>query len=122
MGRKTSPDPRQHRLTLRFTASELLTARKQAARAGMTLSDYGRAAMARGYRRHTPQAKASAAAPLIEHGLEIALVRIGTNLNQIAHRLNAQDFPAPPELGPLLGQIRELVAQVRPGDRRSTKR
>lgn len=121
MGRKTSTDPRQHRLTLRFTASELLTAREQAARAGMTLSDYCRSAMARGYRRRTPEAKAATTAPLIEHGLEIALVRIGTNLNQITHRLNAQDLPAPPELAPLLRDIRALVAQVRPPDRRSKK-
>jgi hypothetical protein len=38
--------------------------------------------------------------------------RIGVNLNQIAHRLNMLDEPMPPELSPLLRDIRRYMQLV----------
>lgn len=42
------------------------------------------------------------------------LSRLGNNLNQIARQLNILPQPAPPELRPLLEQIRRLIAQGTP--------
>jgi len=110
MGRKTSANPRLYRRTLRFTADEILAVEQAAAAAGMTFSDYVRQAATRGKGQHHPQARATRRAH--DAGLELQARRLGTNLNQIAHRLNAQNLPAPPELAPLLADIRALINEA----------
>lgn len=107
MGRKTSANPRLYRRTLRFTAAELVAIESAAAAAGFSFSEFVRAAALRGKGQHHPQVRAGRRA--LDAGLELQARRLGTNLNQIAHRLNAQDLPAPPELVPLLADIRALI-------------
>jgi len=42
-----------------------------------------------------------------------ALSRIGSNLNQLARQFNALRVQSPPELSPLLGELREILGKVR---------
>lgn len=107
MGRKTSSNPRHYRRTFRFTAEELLMLMDAAQAAGLGLSDYVRAASLRGRGQVHPVVKARK--KTVDPGRELQWRRVGVNLNQIAHRLNAQDLPAPPELKEALTEIRALI-------------
>lgn len=111
MGRKTVENPRNAFMRLRFTARERLAVETAAAAAGMNLSDYARTVLLR--EKGQTRAATKAKTRMTDPGVEIQLRRIGVNLNQIAHRLNAQDLPAPAELTPLLTEIRSLLAPVR---------
>jgi hypothetical protein len=48
--------------------------------------------------------------PFFDPDIWTQIRRIGVNLNQIAHRLNADRHPAPPTLEPLLKDIRLLLS------------
>jgi hypothetical protein len=126
MGRSVSDDPRAHRMTLRFTASELLATKEAAAAAGMSLSDWVRsramdrraaakAAAAAGGSGRKRSGKAGTAdrggppKPLLDPAVYHELRHQGVNLNQIAHRMNTQDMLPPPELYALLEDIRRLI-------------
>lgn len=124
MGRSISPDPRAHRMTLRFTAAELLATKEAAATAGLTPSDWVRnramdrkaaakvaaAGSAAGRKRSAGQGgQRRAPQLLLDPAIYHELRHQGVNLNQIAHRLNKQDMPCPPEIHQILGAIRKLI-------------
>ena len=111
MGRSIAPDPREHRITVRFTAAERLAIAERAAGDGMTVSDWLRAHAVKG-----APAKIGARPPAkrppptrIDAATYEELRKQGVNLNQIAHRLNKQDMPCPPEIHQILHEIRKLI-------------
>ena len=88
---------------VRVTAAELAFVQEQAARAGLSLSEYCRRLVLR--RKVSPRRSEADEALLLE------LNRIGVNLNQIAHRLNAGG-KIPPLLSEALAEVRAVVARV----------
>ena len=122
MPRPPSPDPRTQKVQFRASVAEIVMYQKAAEKVQMRLGDYARAVMksaARTQKKGTPpkpsKPRRRAAEPIIDpvrldthtyHQIRL----LGVNLNQIAHRLNTFDMPAPPELGPLLADIRRILA------------
>lgn len=96
-------------LGLRLTPDERAAIEAQAARAGLTVSDYARRVIL-GHRVKAAVTDVDAAA-LVE------LNRLGVNLNQIAKQLNARKA-APAQIEPLLVTIRAAVERLA-GDGRS---
>jgi plasmid stability protein len=95
-------------VNFRLTLEEALALRERAARAGKSMSDFARdAALA---------ARVAPAGPVRPFAMEAAsfhqIRKLGVNLNQIAHRLNAQDMQAPQELAPLLAEIHAALAKA----------
>ena len=84
--------------------SERETLAKRAAEAGVSLSEYVRAA-ALGYRLDPPRA------PITERALQ-ELWAIGNNLNQIAHRANATDRIDSDQLAAALTHWRDFVGRL----------
>lgn len=131
MGRLTVDYPRNCFFRVRMTAAERIAMQEAAALAGMSMSDWMRshamdrkaAAKAAGYmggRRGwragapnqgppPPTFNADRLAQLLPVYQELR--HQGVNLNQIAHRMNAQDMPPPPELIAVLAEIRALITK-----------
>lgn len=94
------------KITVRLTEDELQSLLARAAKNGQTLTDYGRCRLLSGARRKAKTAPQRFFDPEIWTQIR----RLGVNLNQIAHRLNADRHPAPPTLEPLLKDIRVLLS------------
>ncbi len=106
MGRPRKEDPRCCQLNLSLTRVELETLKSRAYAAGLRLPDFGRARVL----KETENARPSRAPPRIEQLFVAQLIRLGSNLNQIARQLNSMRTPAPPpSLEPLLQEIRSLL-------------
>ena len=88
--------------TVRLTAAERARVEEQAQRLKLSPSDYARACLVRGTVRVVQ-----------DEGFDPeqvrALLAIGNNLNQIAHRLNATGKHAPAKLDAVLDAIRALL-------------
>ncbi len=119
MPRPVADDPRDCFKTFRFTARELTRIEARARANGQTVSTYARAAI---LGRGDPEAAATAPrassttpprAGAAARMLTDQIRRIGTNLNQIAHRMNELRIPPPRELTMLLDDIRALVRKAR---------
>lgn len=117
MGRTLSDNPKAHRLTLRYTAAELLAVKEAAAASGVSPYDWvrsrsiprtGRFAI----RKAEPQSTTKRATPAIDTRLFIELRRQGVNLNQIAHRLNSSDLAYPDDLSAVITEIRTILARL----------
>ena len=117
MGRTISDNPKAHRLTLRYTAAELLAVKEAAAASGLSPYDWvrsrsiprtGRSAI----RNAEPRNTGKRTAPAIDTRLFIELRRQGVNLNQIAHRLNSNDLAHPDDLAAVIAEIREILARL----------
>ena len=107
MPRKSPGEIRAHHVSFRLNVEEIIALRERAAQAGQSLSEYARRA-ALGIR---PRAHSAFA---FEPGTFLQIRMLGVNLNQIARRLNSTDMPAPPELQPLLAEIRAALARALP--------
>ena len=109
MGRPKKSEPRLHQLNLSLTASELEIIEKRAHALGMRPVHFGRAAIL----GHTKSAIARPE-PVSNIGrlIHAQLVRIGNNLNQMVRHLHQTGDPLPPDLEPLLNDIRRLIARV----------
>lgn len=122
MPRPPSPDPRTEKVQFRASVAEIVLYEKAAEKAQMRLGDYARAVMKSASRNQTkntppkpskPRRRAAVVTiePLSLDAKSYHQIRmLGVNLNQIAHRLNTFDIPTPPELGPLLAEIRRVLA------------
>lgn len=88
---------------VRVTAAELAFVQEQAARVGLSLSEYCRRIV---LRRKVAPARTDA-----DEALLLELNRVGVNLNQIAHRLNAGGT-VPPHLSAVLDEVRAAVARL----------
>lgn len=88
---------------VRVTAAELAFVQEQAVRAGLSLSEY--------CRRIVLRRKVAAARSGADDALLLELNRVGVNLNQIAHRLNAGG-KTPPHLAVVLDEVRAAVTRL----------
>jgi hypothetical protein len=110
MARPREAQPRNHHVAFRLTLEEAVALRECAAKAGRSLSDYARdAALSR---RLSGQGREGRGPFAMEPASFHEIRRVGVNLNQVARRLNAQDMPAPPELVPLLAEIRAVLKKA----------
>lgn len=127
MPRAVKDDPRDCFKTFRFTAGEVTRLEARARARGQTLSTFVRTAL---LGRDEPEAAVSwgpgrvpsAAEPATPQARRLdpamrvlidQVRRVGTNLNQIAHRMNELRIPPPRELTLILDEIRGLVRKVR---------
>lgn len=92
-------DNRTERLTLRLRVDERTTLHDRARLAGLSLSEFTRAAALHNDRL------AVRAAPLADPELVLAINRIGVNLNQIARSLNSGTGFVPADLADILAQV-----------------
>jgi hypothetical protein len=127
MPRAVKDDPRDCFKTFRFTAGEVTRLEARARARGQTLSTFVRTAL---LGRDEPETgvswgpgripSAAETPPPQARRLDPAMRvlidqvrRVGTNLNQIAHRMNELRIPPPRELTLILDEIRGLVRKVR---------
>lgn len=96
-------ESRAERVAFRMTEEELARVQAEAARAGVSVSEYCRAA-ALGQRVRVRSAPDLSAAL-------VSLNRVGVNLNQIARTLNAGQ-PVPVDLDEVLADVRAAVERL----------
>jgi hypothetical protein len=108
MGRPKKPEPRLHQLNLSLTASELEIIEKRAHALGMRPVHFGRAVILG--QTNSAMAKNEPASN-IGRLIHAQLVRLGNNLNQMVRHLHQTGDPLPPDLEPLLNDIRRLIAR-----------
>lgn len=106
---------RRFRLNLRLTASERARLDLAAAKAGITPSEYARRQILDG-RVIVREARDLSAGSFVQ------IVRIGTNLNQIARRLNAGGKQAPAELASLCRKVESILGREVGGDGAESRR
>jgi hypothetical protein len=109
MGRPRATEPRTQQLNLSFTASELESIKRRAHALGMRPSHFGRALLLDVKKRSVGNAEQSNNISRLVHS---QLVRLGNNLNQMVRHLHQTGDPLPPDLEPLLTDIRQLIARV----------
>jgi hypothetical protein len=109
MGRPKKSEPRLHQLNLSLTASELEAIRNRAHALGMRPVHFGRA-MLLGHRNNGDVKSESAGN--VSRLIHAQLVRLGNNLNQMVRHLHQTGDPLPPDLEPLLNDIRRAIARV----------
>ena len=125
MPRPTKDDPRDRFKSFRFTEAEIGRLEARARASGLTLSAYVRGKVfdpsdndAASGGDPGPLSHPAAGNPrrprrdFAARTLAEQLRRVGTNLNQIAHRMNEQRIPPPPELMLVLDKIRALVREA----------
>ncbi len=125
MPRPAKDDPRDCFKSFRFTVAEITRLEARARASGLTLSAYVRGkvfdpsdsdAAPGDDPLRTPRAGAGQRRSRTDFATRMLaeqLRRVGTNLNQIAHRMNELRIPPPPELGLVLDKIRALVREAR---------
>lgn len=107
MARPLEPNTRDKILTLRLTLNELIAVHDAASRAGLSVSEFARERL---LKAHKARKRRVEPIPGIDPELWIQVRKIGVNLNQIAHRLNAAEVPfVPPDLDGLIAHIRRLL-------------
>ena len=108
--RKAPEEKREDRLNPRLTTAERVEIEDNAAIFGISPSEFMRRRSV-GYRL-----PASLAAQRHHAALAVALLRIGVNLNQIAHHMNA-GRNARPDLSALIARVDAMLDQIYgPGD------
>jgi hypothetical protein len=108
MARPKISEPRSQQLNLSLTASELDTIKKRAAALGMRPVHFSRAVLLDQRRTVASNADASNTKRLVYEQLS----RLGNNLNQLVRHLHRTGDPLPPDLEPLLKDIRRMLARV----------
>ncbi len=110
MARPRQGEVRDQLVNFRLTLEEALRLRERAARSGLSVSAYARAAaLGASQNPHRRRGRQPfALEPATYHQIRL----LGVNLNQIARRLNAQDMAAPPELAPLLADIHTVLQKA----------
>jgi hypothetical protein len=125
MPRPVKDDPRDCFRSFRFTVAEITRLEARARASGLTLSAYVRGkvfdpsdsdAASGADPSRTPRDGGGQRRPRRDFAARVLaeqLRRVGTNLNQIAHRMNELRLPPPPELMLILDKIRALVREAR---------
>lgn len=110
MGRPSKTEPRDKQLNLSLTASEYENIAQRAEAFGMRPVHFGRALLLDHGRtpRTSPRARSENSWTL----LRLQLSRIGNNLNQLLAYCHSTKAELPPDLEPLLRDIRNLIARV----------
>ena len=109
MGKKTKNSIRSKHVSFRLSAEEHFRLVDKAHRSGLSVGDFLRT-RALGARKRKPAVVELVGAVPQEISLVTQLRKIGVNVNQIARHCNRFQVPPPAELGPLLSEIRGLLA------------
>lgn len=109
MGRPAKSEPRYQQLNLSLTEAELESVRRRAEAVGMRPVHFGRAVLLDAERKATRDSAPGSNIGRLIYG---QLVRLGNNLNQMVRHLHRTGDPLPPDLEPLLADIRQLIARL----------
>lgn len=109
-GRPKTSDPRSRQLKLNLTISEFEEIEKRARAVGVRPAHLARTAI---FSLGTPPS-AEPDGSRISRLILDQLRRLGNNLNQLVRHLHQTGDPLPPDLEPLLVDIRNLIAKARP--------
>jgi hypothetical protein len=115
MGRPRKSEPRSEQLNLSLTAAELASIKRRAEAVGMRPVHFGRALLLDPDRQ--PAIKHAEDRSNLERLIYDQLVRLGNNLNQMVRHLHRTGDPLPPDLEPLLKDIRAIIERGRRHDR-----
>jgi hypothetical protein len=110
MGRPNKSEPRSEQLNLSLTATELESVRRRAQAVGMRPVHFGRALLLDQGRQVSVARKSNSNVERLIYG---HLIRLGNNLNQMVRHLHRTGDPLPPDLEPLLKDIRQIIARLR---------
>jgi len=107
MARPRQGEVRDQRVNVRLTVDEFVRLHERASRAGQSVSDCLRAAAlaAPGLCGRCASGNALAMNPATFHQIRL----LGASLSEIARRLDGQNHSTPPELAPLLADVREAL-------------
>jgi hypothetical protein len=111
MGRPKKIELRDRQLNLSLTATEYESIVQRAKALGMRPVHFGRAVLLNS--NSTPAARPPTPSN-IEKLNYSALARLGNNLNQMMRHLHQTGEPMPPDLEPLLTDIRGIIARGAP--------
>jgi hypothetical protein len=111
MGRPKATEPRTRQLNLSFSASELQGIKKRACALGMRPAHFGRLLLLDNNKHPVSAAGQGSNINRLVHN---QLIRLGSNLNQMVRHLHQTGDPLPPDLEPLLNDIRRLIARLAP--------
>ena len=109
MSRPKKAEPRCKQLNLSLTAAELESVRLRAEAVGMRPVHFGRALLLDPERKLAGTATPGGNLVRLVYG---QLVRLGNNLNQMVRHLHRTGDPLPPDLEPLLADIRRLIQRL----------
>jgi Mobilization protein NikA len=109
MGRPRKSEPRDRRLNLSLTASELESIKRRAEAIGMRPVHFGRAVLLNSTRGPVPKTAGDNSANKLIYN---QLIRLGNLLNQMVRHLHSTSDPLPADLEPLLKDIRQIIAKV----------
>jgi hypothetical protein len=109
MGRPRKNEPRDRQLNLCLTASELDSIRRRAEAVGMRPVHFSRALLL-DENRKVGFAKSEPGSNL-SRLIYDQLARLGNNLNQLVRHCHRTGDPLPPDLEPLLNDIRQIIAR-----------
>ncbi|HEX3885370.1 MAG TPA: plasmid mobilization relaxosome protein MobC [Stellaceae bacterium] len=116
MSRPRQSEPRRKQLNLSLTERELARIEARAAALGMRAVHFGRAMLLSAHRPAPASIRTAASAETqpnnVERLIYIQLVRLGNNLNQMTRHLHRAGGPMPDDLGPLLTDIRAIIARL----------
>ena len=110
MSRPRISEPRSEQLNLSLTASELAGIKRRAEAVGMRPVHFSRSLILGDQRKPTKNDDAVNHISRLIYG---QLARLGNNLNQMVRHLHRTGDPLPPDLEPLLKDIRQILAKVR---------
>jgi hypothetical protein len=106
MARPKKSELRDQQLNLSLTASELETIKRRAAALGMRPVHFGRALLLDEARKLTVTSVTDDNTQRLVYG---QLSRLGNLLNQMVRHLHRTGDPLPPDLEPLLTDIRHII-------------
>jgi hypothetical protein len=110
MPRAKKSEPRSRQFNLSLTEAELASIKRRAEAVGMRPVHFGRALLfAKGSRVTIQTQRDRSSVDRLIYG---QLVRLGNNLNQMVRHLHRTGDPLPPDLEPLLNNIRQIIARV----------
>jgi hypothetical protein len=108
MARPRKSEPRDKQFNLSLTASELESIKQRSTALGMRPVHFGRAVLLNGTVRAPANSEAKTHAQRLIYA---QLARLGNNLNQMVRHLHRTRDPLPPDLEPLLRDIRQIIAR-----------
>jgi hypothetical protein len=109
MGQSLKTERRTEQFNLSLTKGELEKIRKRAETVGMRPVHFGRALL------FAEESRAVAKENTDDNGARLIyaqLIRLGNNLNQMVRHLHRTGDPLPPDLEPLLKDIRLIIARA----------
>ena len=109
MGRPKISEPRSRQLNLSLIQSELESIERRAQALGMRPVHLARKLLLDPSRQVAVKRETNGNGDRLIYG---QLVRLGNNLNQMVRHLHQTGDPLPPDLEPLLKDIRQIIARV----------